>query len=122
MFHETYHHHVCHIRPKNNLSRMFMKIGMLMHITSLIMEIIKLMFFSPPGGVAVLFLLFQLLFILLVNKLVGCQQNISIFPFSNHFRCYNQEFIAAPFGIFLSFSGLRHTLKHFHLLTQSCAE
>ena len=57
----TYHHPVCPFGPKYDFSRIVTKICTWMHITSLIMKIVKIVLFSPPGVVAVLFLLFQLL-------------------------------------------------------------
>ena len=51
----VYHHPICAFGPKYDFYLIFMKICTWMHIKILIMDNVKIMFFSPPGVVAMLF-------------------------------------------------------------------
>ena len=51
----AYHHQICAFGPKYDFSLIFMKICTWMHIKTLIMDIRKIMLFSPPGVVVMLF-------------------------------------------------------------------
>ena len=51
----VYHHPICAFGPKYDFYLIFMKICTWMHITTLIMDIVKIMLISPPGVVGMLF-------------------------------------------------------------------
>ena len=58
-----YHHPICAFGPKYDFSLIFMKICTWKHIITLIMDIVKKCFFSPPGVAAMLFLAVLAVFI-----------------------------------------------------------